>query len=374
MRICFLNHTLDLATGAGRFGRSFLSALAKATPGFNYVVLTSAGSGAKDELTLLPRHWWSVPFSLPRIRRAFRDCDIIHALDGYPFGVIAALASLGLGKRLVITAIGTGALAPFRRPLVGRLLRWAYRRADCVVAVSHYTARELERGVTGFRIAGVINHGVDANEFTPAGSTPPEVASLKPYILSVGALKPRKGYVYSLRAFAELRQSHPSLRYVIVGNGGRQVIDGEISRLGLPASAVRVFTAVAEEFLKALYRNAELFLLLPYDANRDVEGFGLVFLEAAASGVPVIGTRDSGAADAVADGRNGFLVAPRDAAAAAEACRRILGDPALRSRLAAGSLALAAERSWARVAAAYQRLYRDLTGSGAGCRPVPRGL
>lgn len=357
--ICFLNHNLDARTGAGNFCRSLLDAFREIVPDFRYLVLTREGSGQADELPLLPGSKWRTILALPKIRAAFRRYDIIHALDGYPYGVIAALALLGLKKKFVITAIGTGALQPLGRPIAGPLLRWAYRRADCVVAVSHYTARALMREMPDLKITAVINHGVNADEFNRPEIEKLEIKKLRPYILSVGALKPRKGYGYSLEAFAEIRKSHPNLRYVVVGDGPeRENLESRIKNHGL-GDAVVFFRRVQREFLISLYRGAELFILLPHDVERDVEGFGLVFLEAAAAGIPVIGTTDSGAADAVAHGKNGFLVPPKDSRAAAEAALRILSDSALRQRFSVGSPAFAREKSWRRAARAYRELYEN---------------
>lgn len=361
--VCFLNHNLDPATGAGNFCRSLLGAFREITPDFRYLVLTSDGSGAADELVLLPADKWRLLAALPKIRSVFRRFDVIHALDGYPYGVIAALALFGLKKKFVITAIGTGALQPLGRPVAGRLLRWAYRRADRVVAVSSYTARELMREIPDLKITAIINHGVSMDEFSRAPALAEmeslEIKKLRPYILSVGALKPRKGYRYSLEAFAEIRKSHPDPRYVIVGGGPeREDLESRIRSYGL-GDAVVFFQHVRREFLVSLYRSAELFILLPYDAERDVEGFGLVFLEAAASGIPAIGTVNSGAADAVAHGKNGFLVPPKDSRTVAEAARRILSDSALRQRFSVGSLTFAREKSWLAAARAYRELYEN---------------
>ncbi len=367
--VCFLNHNLDVRTGAGNFCRSLLAAFREVRPDFRYLVLTRESSGQADELALLPGSKWRAILALPKIRAVFRRYDNIHALDGYPYGVIAALAALGLKKKLIITAIGTGALQALDRPIAGRLLRWAYRRADRVVAVSHYTACELTREVPGLKITAVINHGVNADEFARAPALTEmeklEIKKLRPYIVGVGALKPRKGYGYALEAFAEIRKSHPSLSYVIVGDGPEKGnLESRIKYHGL-GGAVVFFRRVRREFLISLYRSAELFMLLPYDAGRDVEGFGLAFLEAAAAGIPVIGATDSGAQDAVAHEKNGFLVPPQDSRAAAEAVLRILSDSSLRQRFSAGSLAFAGEMSWVRAAEAYRQLYESCEkGSG----------
>ena len=104
---------------------------------------------------------------------------------------------------------------------------------------------------------------------------------------------------------------------------------------------------------------------MPRDGGKGVEGFGFAFLEAAAAGIPVIGTRESGAEDAVLDGKNGVLVAPGDAGAAANAQARILGDPALREHWGSASRDFAREMHWGRVVGSYRDIYRALGAQGA---------
>lgn len=358
MRICFLSHNVNPATGAGRFGLNLIERLQRAEPGLEAVVLTTIGSGHPLERPLLSRNRPKLLLALPRIRAVFRSCDLIHALDGWPYGVIAALALIGLGRPLVITAIGTGAVQPLYR-WYGGLLRRAYRRAAAIAAISSNTRREILAKVPGIEIA-VINHAVDAGEFSGdlmAGLTETEkseIEHLKPYVLSVGGWKRRKGFEHSFAAFAEIKKRFPALRYVICGIGPKPRLE---EPLGLSGS-VRYFKGIRWPFLKAMYKNANLFMLLPVDDDKDIEGFGFAFLEAAAAGLPVIGTRESGAEDAVSDGENGFLVPQRDARAAADAAIRILGDAELGDRMRRASPAFSRQMNWGRVVEAYRRLYR----------------
>ena len=108
----------------------------------------------------------------------------------------------------------------------------------------------------------------------------------------------------------------------------------------------------------AIYRNAELFMLLPVNDRGDVEGFGFVFLEAAAAGLPVIGTLDSGAEDAVLERGNGFLVQPRDSGSAASAAAHILGNVAMKKKFSAASLEFAKKMNWERVISRYSAVYK----------------
>ena len=361
MRVCFLNHDLKENTGAGRFGLQLIANLGQKYPDFHPVVLTAEGCGHPRERPLLYSSIFRLIFSFPRIRSVFKECDVIHALDGFPYGVIAAVASVGLGKKLVITAVGTGAIQALRYPVKGFLLRWAYRRADKLVAVSNYTKREILSQVSGLDIS-VINHGVDAQEFlkgSDAELTEEEqevIRRMKPYILSVGGGKRRKGYEYSFPAFAEVERRLPGLHYAVVGH----VLEHTPAKsLGIDTK-VSCFVWIRQPFLRALYRNAKLFMLLPYDDQGDVEGFGFVFLEAAASGLPVVGTYNSGAEDAIDNGKNGFLVEPKNHEVAAEAAIKILSDRTLKEKFVRDSFAFARKMSWKRAADSYLAIYNEI--------------
>ena len=367
MRICFLNNDLNERTGAGQFCLNLTREFLAADRTLSVVVLTAVGCGHPLERVLLPTRWWRLPTRILAIRAAFRECDIVHALDGWPWGVIAAIARLGLRKPLVITAIGTGAIQPLydhRR----WLLSWAYRRADALAAISGYTRREILKKIPGLAIT-VVNHAVRASEFAESvlPSLPEDeqerIRSLRPYVLSVGAPKARKGFPDALRAFSLVAAKFPDLRYVIVG-GGAKTFGRIAGELGFGDRLV-ILRGLSRAIVIALYQNAEAFLLMPRDVGKDVEGFGFAFLEAAAAGIPVIGTRESGAEDAVLDGKNGVLVAPGDADAAANAMARILGDPALREHWGSASRDFAREMHWGRVVGSYRDIYRALGAQGA---------
>lgn len=362
MRICYLNHDLKENTGAGRFGLALLGRLKEEYSDFQPTVLTAAGSSHPWEKPILYPGILRLIFVLPRIRAVFKECDLIHALDGFPYGVIAAIASLGLGKKLVITAVGTGALQAFESPIKRALFSWAYRRADRLVAVSNYTRREILSRVSDLDVS-VINHAVDTEEFRVMDELTKEeqetIRRMKPYVLSVGGGKRRKGFEYSFAAFAALVRRFPDLCYAVVGH---DIENTPAASLGV-ADKTFCFFGIRRPFLRALYSNAELFMLLPYNDRGDVEGFGFAYLEAAAAGLPVVGTRDSGAEDAVDNKKNGFLVEPRNHNAAAEAAAKILSNPVLREKFAQGSIVFAKKMSWDKAATRYAEIYEKITNA-----------
>ena len=167
----------------------------------------------------------------------------------------------------------------------------------------------------------------------------------------MGRLWPRKGHEQVLRALVSLKQRLPQVRYWIAGTGGKEPELRRLStELGLD-EIVRFLGYVPEEDLPGLYRQCDLFVL----ANRrlssdDMEGFGIVFLEAAASGLPVVGGISGGVPDAVNDGVNGLLVDTEDIDALAEALGRLVADDELRLRMGRESRRWAEGFSWDRFA------------------------
>ena len=341
MKVCYLNHDIRNDTGAGSFCLSLMKAMRIADSNYAYRVLTH------DDF--LPEKFINSLFKYFPIRRSLAECDIIHALDGWPYGVIAALVALGSKKKVIITAIGTGAVQPLYSLWKKPLLRWAYRKADIITAVSSNTRKEILKVIPDLKIE-VINHGVDFEKFQKPSRRYEEIRNLKPYILSVGAWKSRKGFEYSLAAFKEARREFPSLKYVIVSGGPENKnIEG-----------VNFFHRTPEDFLVALYQNAELFILLPQDVGKDIEGFGLAFLEAAASGLPIIATKNTSAEDSVIDGEAGFLIPQGNFRDAAEALEKILKDKSLKSKFSRAAVEFAKKMSWQKAAEDYKSLYQNL--------------
>ena len=350
MKICLLNNDFNNKTGSGRFCLSLVGALVRMDPDLDCKVMTLTGVSL--------RGWGLISF-LRLLRKTVKDFDVVHALDGWPHGVLAVLASIGLKKKIVITLIGTGAVQPLYQPIKKVLLKWAYRRADRLVAVSRNTRVEILRVVSDLEIE-VINHGVDCEKFQVSSYKFQDVGNLKPYILSVGALKKRKGYKYSIEAFAEIAARFPYLKYVIVGQGPeRENLKSQISNLKL-GDKVIFFDGVEEDFLVELYCNAELFVLLPQDVGKDIEGFGLVFLEAAACSLPIVSALGTSAEDAVLDGKNGILVPQNDFIKTADVITKILSDRDLMDSFSKESIRFARSMSWQRAANSYLEVYKNL--------------
>lgn len=156
----------------------------------------------------------------------------------------------------------------------------------------------------------------------------------RPYVISVGRLIARKGFDVLIEAFAGLDQTQfGNQQLVVVGDGPQLATLQNGVESELIDSSVLFLPEVPNEDLPALYAGATLFAMTPRDLAGDIEGFGLVYLEAAAQGTPAVGTKTGGVPEAVIDGGTGILVEPEDVGAVRNAMAKIILDKKFRERL-----------------------------------------
>ncbi len=282
------------------------------------------------------------------LRRARPDLLHTHLFDA---DLVGTLAGRALGLRGCCSTIHSFSF------FFTRAHRWRYRCLAPLVGrffpVSHALGALLtERcGIPPARVQ-VIPNGIDAALFAPpaAGEARPSVG---PTIGALARLDPRKGLPFLLQALARLLPDLPEATLLIGGDGeDRAALERQAHELNLAGQVV--FAGPVHD-PPAFYRCCDLFVLPSLD-----EGFGLVVLEAMASGLPVIGTRVGGVPELIEHGRNGLLVEPGDASAIAAALRTLWADPALRGRLAEAGRSTAARFSSARAAAQTQAVYEVL--------------
>ncbi|MBI2635366.1 MAG: glycosyltransferase family 4 protein [Parcubacteria group bacterium] len=343
MRIYYLIENADSKHGGGRYAGDLVSAVKNA--GYEVVV-----SEQKNK-------WFGgLILDAIKIRKHLKNCDIIHAIDGYPYAIVAAVANIGLNKKLIITVQGTYAVAPLYNFIAGTLVKWAYKRADKIIAISRYTKKEILKKVNVQNIE-VVNHGIHFDKFYRE-----PIESGDEFILSVGALKYRKGYHISIPSFAQAKKEFPDLKYKIIGSQKDANYFDELKNLATQLGVdrdIEFLSGLGDEALSELYRRARLFILTSVNEGHHFEGFGLVFLEAAAAGLSVVGTTGSGIEDAVKNNFNGILVPQNDIKAAAEALLKILKDEQLRREMSLNSFSWAKDHDWDKVILQYFRVYED---------------
>lgn len=238
------------------------------------------------------------------------------------------------------------------------------READVVVATCSDEAFELiPLGVPSSRIS-VVPCGVDTDLFLPDG--PSEQRTRRHRIVTVGRLVPRKGVGVTISALARLaRQGRDEIELVVVGGSTAEpdvARDADVQRLAALARdegiehLVSFRGQVAHAELPAILRSADLVVCAPW-----YEPFGIVPLEAMATGVPVVATAVGGLIDTVVHGRTGMHVPPRDPDAIADAVSTLLADPAGLAEFGrAGAARARARYTWDKVAADTERVYRRM--------------
>jgi phosphatidylinositol alpha-1,6-mannosyltransferase len=216
------------------------------------------------------------------------------------------------------------------------------RGASLVIAAGGYPLAEGERAAGRALPSVMVPPGVDTDRFQPLDDA--ERAAVRarlalagdgPLVVSLSRLVPRKGMDTLIRAAALLTPSHPGLT-VAIGGGGRD--HDRLQRLiGSTGAPVRLIGRVSHEDLPKLYGCADVYAMLCRNrwAGLEQEGFGIVFLEAAAAGVPQVAGDSGGAAEAVVHGETGLVVRePSDPRAAADALAQLIDDADLRRAMA----------------------------------------
>jgi glycosyltransferase involved in cell wall biosynthesis len=362
---CELNHT----HGWAHYSLSLIQALRRA--GLEMTVVVAQSSPPVEGLTvyrLLPDTNPRADFLLAKMVLKFqtisdllRDCDIIHATIE-PYAPVAAWIA---GKRsLVITGHGSYMrLSQERRWPVNALYRRAFEQGH-IVCVSHYTESVVRSVLPAVRTT-VINNGVDVERFQTSATSrqPSEI----PTILSVGAVKPRKGTLELVRALAEVRRQIPAVQCIIIGSLTQEPAYAERVREALHdlqlEGCVQLLGHVPDEILLDWYERAHIFVLPSINDGWKFEGYGIVYLEASATGLPVIGTTDNGAEDAVDDGATGLLIPQSQVKEKLpHAILRLLADPQLAAQMGAAGRAKALRQTWDTVATQMVALYNAEKG------------
>ncbi len=240
--------------------------------------------------------------------------------------------------------------------------------ADMVAANSEYTARLAESlGAPKSRITIVrpcpdfpADTEVDERELVEVRGRHAIGDAFT--VLSVGRLVARKGFDISIKAVAELKRRGQKVRLVIVGDGPeRKRLEKLADELEVAEAVVFAGAAPARE-LAALYAACDVMVMAPKSLGADVEGFGIVYLEANLFGKPAIGSRAGGVPEAVLHEQTGLLVQPGDALELAEAIERLIKDPALRDRLGHnGRRRVLREFTWPKQAAAFSAALDHIT-------------
>ena len=340
-------------------------------PPDSFAVLTSPYEGAEKFDAEQPflirrtREPWLLPHPLmvKRINAMVKEvgADIVVLDPAIPLGIVGP--SLDVPYDVVLH--GAEVTVPGRLPVSRALLSRTLRHARHIVAAGGYPAREAERAARRSLPITVVPPGVDTQRFRPLSSSEKNAARARfdieqsaEMVLCVSRLVPRKGFDTVIRAAAQLSYRRSDL-HVVIASSGRD--EKRLKKLTQSLNAPVTFLGrVDHDALPQLYGCADVFTMMCRNrwAGLEQEGFGIVFLEAAACAVPQIAGDSGGAAEAVAHDETGIVLSdPTDVPALVRALDELFSD---RVRMEAMGRAA---RQRAETEFSYDRLARRLADS-----------
>ncbi|MGH3939271.1 MAG: glycosyltransferase family 4 protein [Pseudonocardiaceae bacterium] len=323
--------------------QAYLHELSRALPEGELAVYAPNWPGAAAFDAELPypvvRHPGSLMLPTPSVRK--RAAGLLRELrcETVWFGAAAPLALLGpalrkAGVRRVVASSHGHEVGWSMVPAGRSALRRIGIDADVVTVVSRYTRRRVSSAFGPQAALELLPPGVDADTFRPDSGGRADIRrrhrlGAAPVVLCVSRLVARKGQDVLIRALPAIRRQVPGARLLLVGGGPHRAALLSLARSCGIAEAVVCTGSVPWSELPAYYAAGDVFAVPCRTRGRglDVEGFGLVFLEAAAAGLPVIAGNSGGAREAVRAGETGELVDGRDVAAVARAVATLLADP-----------------------------------------------
>lgn len=291
---------------------------------------------------------------------------VVHAIHAVP--EVACLIPLKwrYGQRLRIVCYAHG--EELNACESSRQLRFLLGKScgivDRMIANSRYTARIVNRYVADERVR-VINPGVDLSLFAGAEDAGLRWRRDEKYedrivVATVGRLDPRKNQAAVINAVADLAPRFPQLVYVVAGAGRTSDQLKALARSRGVEDKIVFPGAVSSALKLAIFGGCDIFAMPAVRDGPDVEGFGMVFLEAAACGKPTIAGREGGQPDAVADGQTGLIVEGDNPAAVTAALERLVADSALRRRMGQAGRIHAQQFDWPAVVQRTVKLVEEI--------------
>ena len=322
--------------------QTFVAALLALRPPDSVVVLASDSPGSAEHDAGLPypviRRPTAMLLPTPGAARAAADIARRHRCDSAFFGAAAPLGLLApalrtAGVRRLVGATHGHETGWVALPGARQLLQRIAGQLDVLTYISDYTRSRLEPALGGRTRLTQLSPGVDIERFTPEadGTAVRRRYGLgeAPVVVCVSRLVARKGQDVLVSAWPQVLARHPDARLLLVGGGPAETsLRRAIAAHGLGRSVV-LAGPVAPENLPGHYAAGDVFAMPCRTrlAGLDVEGLGMVFLEAAACGRPVVAGTSGGAPETVLEGVTGHVVDPRSPTALARVLAGLLDDP-----------------------------------------------
>ncbi len=279
----------------------------------------------------IPTSWLFLPlmFRLPRI---LREGGFSHVVYAQWQGVLSEILLPRSAKKhqSLCLVCGRELLTSVLIPFHGILSRWTFRRVNIAVPISRAVEALLRERIPATGRIVQVHPGVDPNRFHPV-----DAHSLRaryglddgPVVMCIARMVHRKGMDLLIKAFSDVLKQAPTTWLVLGGDGPEAAALRNLAlELGI-ADRVRFVGRISDSELALHYSLASVFALPTRQSKKDVEGFGIVYLEAGGCEVPVIGTRTGGVMDAVEENVTGLLIPQEDIEALTAALTRLLKNP-----------------------------------------------
>ncbi|MCH2388166.1 MAG: glycosyltransferase family 4 protein [Opitutales bacterium] len=275
--------------------------------------------------------------------------SIVYITDPGPILSLRALLALKLiqPSKLALTLHGSEINTFSSNPISRLCVRHVLKRANCISVPSSFSANLLAQKFPFAKGKTVFTHGGLRADFQKSVSSKNRDGKVF-RILTVGRLHPRKGQDRLITALRYIpKELKSDLELGIVGSGNKHGFGDRLRALAESAEFRIIFYGdVTNDRLRELYAQSDLFAMTSIPYRNSIEGFGLVYLEAAAHGLPIIANRVGGVEDAVSDGENGILVDPGDEPSLTKALTRLIENGNLREKMGAKGLAWSRSFSW----------------------------
>ncbi len=349
MKVCLISPSTVRFSGIGRLVLSVADEFKK--EGHTIGIITEQGESVEHflEIDFRSRNPITIIKNAYNAFMFIRTYDAVLCFDILPAGFLGAFVSFVLRKPFYLHCIGTYSLFSKSSRVKNMFMKLVHATSRKTFILSTAVRTYIEASLPGFRFIDpvILAPGVDIEYFTHVEEKSKYVDT--PYILTVGEIKSRKGHDLSLTAFAQLSHKYPTLRYVNVGRYDRssdfsKKLDQIITTYTI-SDRVLFLEGLDDEELRKLYSHAEFFIMTSRTTSDFMEGFGIVYLEAALCGRTSIGARHTGAEDAIIDAETGLLVEP-DIDAIMIGMERLLSHAGERTSMAEAALKRAHSFTW----------------------------
>lgn len=296
------------------------------------------------------------------LKHIARAGDIIHQFHPYIMGLTTVLTKKMFKKPLVLSLMGSDSFNPIRpvRKISYPYLAWVMNSSDVITSPSQDLANHAREQGCKKRIE-IVPHGVNIDKFNLDNNGTEirnklGIGDNEIMVLSIQRLVEKKGVKYLISAIPNIIKENPNVKFAIGGKGPeREKLENLAKKLNITKNVI--FTGfISNEELPKFYSASNIFAFPTL-----YEQFGITYVEAMASGVPILTTKQGAAPEIIEDGKTGLIVPPRDSEALADAILRLADSEKIRAEMGkAGREKAVKEYDWNKIVNRYQDIYEEL--------------